>query len=88
MKVEMSYSASIRKPNGELLFVGRRSFDEVLDWLVDNSRSSDKFEILERRSQWASENCVVLAGNVDVLQAFVQSFFKDDASVKVKKGKK
>ena len=76
--MKMTYSASIRKPNGELLFIGRRSFEEVLDWIVDNSKSEDKFELLERRSQWASENYVVLSGNIDILQSFVQLFFKNE----------
>lgn len=84
--MKMSYSASIRKPNGELLYVGRRSFEEVLDWIVDNSHSEDKFELLERRSQWASENYVVLSGNIDILQSFVQFFFKDEPNSK--KGRK
>ena len=84
--MKMTYSASIRKPNGELLFIGRRSFEEVLDWIVDNSKSEDKFELLERRSQWASENYVVLSGNIDILQSFVQFFFKDDSNSK--KGRK
>lgn len=80
--MKMTYSASIRKPNGELLYVGRRSFEEVLDWIVDNSHSEDKFELLERRSQWASENYVVLSGNIDILQSFVQFFFKNPNSKK------
>ena len=82
----MTYTASIRKPNGELLTFCRKPFDEVLDWIIDNSSSSDKIELLERRSQWASENYVVLSGNVDILQRFVQFFFKFESNSK--KGRK
>lgn len=67
--MEITYTASVRKPNGEFLSIYRRPLEEVLDWIIDNATSGDKFELLERRGQWSSVNYIVLTGNIDILQS-------------------